>query len=100
MDILSEAETRIVSAKEGITAPKDNLARSHEEVILSFPQAHIQFLLNRNDTSATTDHGSACSARPELDLSLLRVQADEDKDTVKAVSDDSLSCDGTIVRGG
>ena len=66
--------------------------------IACLPSTKFIFVLNKNDTAATTDDDSVGSARPKLDLSSLRLQADEDKD--KALSDDGLSYEGTVVWGG
>ena len=103
--IVSEAQAAehnrsIVSAKEAITALKDNLARSHEEVTRSLLQAQIQFVMHRNLNSATAGCSTADSVRPERDLSSLMVQGEEDTETTKRLSEDKMSYDGTVGRGG
>ena len=103
--IVSEAQAAehnrsIVSAKEAITALKDNLARSREEVTRSLLQAQIQFVMHRNLNSATTGYSTADSVRPERGLSSLMVQAEEDTETTKGLSEDKMSYDGTVVYGG
>ena len=56
--------------------------------------------MSRSNDPATNGYGSDSFVRPELDLSTLMVLVDEDKETSKGRSDDGMSYEGTVVRGG
>lgn len=96
----AEHNRSVVNAKEAIVSLKTSLVAAHEEVSNSLRQAQLQFVLNRSSASATTGYGSESDVRPELDLSTLMVVAQLDRETLKEKSDDGLSYDGTVVRGG
>lgn len=126
----AEHNRSIVCAKDAVSSLKEQLVKAQEEVAGTLEQAQRQFVLNRDFTAVATGYTAVTVERPEPDLSSLAFVADRsgsaageqaraalcaqvdrdasaaanqldgDEDTVKGVSEDGFSYDGTVVLGG